>query len=193
MTFPQHVAVIRYGPFNIKHLHKSVTLWWHCPSLLLSLGWRDNSLSSFEVRHDITRGRLLILGELPLNAHVVYGIAAKHARCMITRPKYAIYSVRHHVKSRSWTESSITMASHKRHNVLRRIPATRCGYPQRVAEFQQRVVVSANPKTAFSFSQCVVILSHRVVELLQRVVGSHNVLTRCRNTLYDSKIASLKT
>ncbi len=36
------------------------------------------SLSSFEIRHDVTYGRLHILGELSLNA-VVYGIAAKHS------------------------------------------------------------------------------------------------------------------
>ena len=31
-----------------------------------------------------TPGRLRISGELPLNARVVNGIAAKHARCMVS-------------------------------------------------------------------------------------------------------------
>ncbi len=44
-------------------------------------------------RHDVTRGRLRISGELPLNERVVYGIAAKHARCIVTRRKYTIYHV----------------------------------------------------------------------------------------------------
>ncbi len=49
------------------------------------------SLSNFEIRRDVTRFRLSILGELPLNECIVYGIAAQHARCMVTRLKYAIY------------------------------------------------------------------------------------------------------
>ena len=49
-------------------------------------------LSNFKIRHDVTQGRLRIPGELPLNAHVVYGFTAKHARCMVTRLKYAVYT-----------------------------------------------------------------------------------------------------
>ena len=42
------------------------------------------SLSSFEIRRDVRRGRLRISGEFPLNARVVYGIEAKHVRCIVT-------------------------------------------------------------------------------------------------------------
>ena len=51
------------------------------------------SLSNFEIGRDVTHGKLRILGELPLNVRVVYGIAAKHERCIVTRLKYAIYCV----------------------------------------------------------------------------------------------------
>ncbi len=57
------------------------------------------SLSNCEITHDVTLGRLRTSGELPLNAHVVYGSATKHVRCMATRLKYAIYRILHHVWS----------------------------------------------------------------------------------------------
>ena len=57
------------------------------------LSYRHATLSDCEIRRDVTRGRLRISGELPLHARVVYGIAAKHARCMVTCLKCAIYRV----------------------------------------------------------------------------------------------------
>ena len=63
-------------------------LVWHTPVY---------SLSNFDIRRDVTRGKLHIPSELPLNTYVEYGIAAKHTRCMDTRLKYAIYRVWHHV------------------------------------------------------------------------------------------------
>ena len=72
------------------------------------------------------------------------------------------------------------MASHKGH-----IAATRCGYSQRVAEFPQRVVVSANQNATFSNPQ-------RFVKVLQSIVGSsHNVLwfsQRVAAKRYDPRI-----
>ncbi len=48
----------------------------------LSAGHYVYSLSNFEIRRDVTRGRLRILGELLCNANVVWpnGNAAKHVR-----------------------------------------------------------------------------------------------------------------
>ena len=43
------------------------------------------SLYSFEIRRDVTSDRLRISGEVLWNARIVYGIAAKHARFMVTR------------------------------------------------------------------------------------------------------------
>ena len=40
------------------------------------------ALSNFKFRCDVTRGWLRISGELPLSAHVVYGIVAKHVHWM---------------------------------------------------------------------------------------------------------------
>ncbi len=50
------------------------------------------SQSNFESRCDVTRYRLRISGELPLNARVVYGMAAKRACCMVTRLKINMLS-----------------------------------------------------------------------------------------------------
>ncbi len=65
------------------------------------------SLSNFEIRRYVTRARLCIPGELPSNVRVVYGIAAKHAHCMVTHLTYAIYREWHHIKSQRWSKSSI--------------------------------------------------------------------------------------
>ena len=46
---------------------------------------RNYSLYNFEIRRDVTSGRLRISGEVPWNARVVYGIAAKYARFMAIR------------------------------------------------------------------------------------------------------------
>ena len=59
----------------------------------------------FEIRRDVTRGRLRISSELPLNVCVVYGIAAKDLCCIVTCLKYSIYHMWHHVLSWSWAES----------------------------------------------------------------------------------------
>ena len=57
-------------------------------------------MSNFEIRCDVTRGRLHISGKLPLNVRVVYGISAKHAHCMVTRLKYPIFRVTSHLISK---------------------------------------------------------------------------------------------
>ncbi len=51
---------------------------------MINMRWIYN-LYSFEIRRDVTFGRLHILGEVPWNARVVYGIAAKHMRFMVIR------------------------------------------------------------------------------------------------------------
>ncbi len=61
---------------------------------ILALQWRssfaamlnsDSTVYNFEIRRDVTSGRLRISGQVQRNARVVYGIAAKHACVMITR------------------------------------------------------------------------------------------------------------
>ena len=61
-------------------------------AVVLNMGI-TGTLSNFEIRCDVTRGRSRISGKLLLNMHVVYRIAAKHGCCMVTCLKYAIYRV----------------------------------------------------------------------------------------------------
>ena len=52
------------------------------------------TLSNFDIRHDVMS--LHISGELPQKVHVVYGIAAKHAKhanFMVTRSEVEVHDI----------------------------------------------------------------------------------------------------
>ncbi len=66
------------------HFQWDILYRWSCESFVTKPTY---SLYNFEIRRDVTSysGRLHISGELPCNAHIVYGIAAKHVCVMVTR------------------------------------------------------------------------------------------------------------
>ncbi len=60
-------------------------------------------------------------GKLPLNVCSIWNIAAKHARCMVSRLKYAINRMWYHVWYPSWTEST---SSNFENGCDMKVPAT---------------------------------------------------------------------